>query len=80
MLPWRVIFTMLMQNVRLFCQENYGKADEACVEKVKELYKVLDLEVSFQVCRVTFLKNSVVGYGTLIVQLNFRPLDHSGIN
>lgn len=27
--------------------ENYGKADEACVAKVKELYKVLDLEGVF---------------------------------
>nr|ACY80695.1 farnesyl pyrophosphate synthase [Cyclocarya paliurus] len=27
--------------------ENYGKADEACVAKVKELYKVLDLESVF---------------------------------
>lgn len=33
----------------VFCvtQENYGKADEACVNKVKELYNVLDLEVLF---------------------------------
>lgn len=30
-----------------FCyQENYGKADQARVEKVKELYKALDLQVS----------------------------------
>lgn len=29
----------------LWYQENYGKADEACVAKVKELYKVLDLQV-----------------------------------
>ncbi|KAF3944480.1 hypothetical protein CMV_029061 [Castanea mollissima] len=27
--------------------ENYGKADKACVEKVKELYKVLDLQGIF---------------------------------
>ncbi|KAM4102589.1 hypothetical protein ACJW30_06G012600 [Castanea mollissima] len=27
--------------------ENYGKADQACVEKVKELYKVLDLQGIF---------------------------------
>ena len=27
--------------------ENYGKADQACVAKVKELYKTLDIQGAF---------------------------------
>jgi hypothetical protein len=29
----------------MFLQENYGKKDPACVAKVKNLYRELDLEV-----------------------------------
>lgn len=40
-----------MYGFLFFCyQENYGKADQARVEKVKELYKVLDLQVSLPAC------------------------------
>lgn len=31
-------------------QENYGKSDPACVDKVKALYIELDLEVALNVC------------------------------
>lgn len=36
---------LLVLIMNFFFQENYGKADSACVEKVKRLYKDLDLEV-----------------------------------
>lgn len=40
----------------MFChQEVYGKADEACVAKVKELYKVLDLQVSLSLPHLSSL-------------------------
>ena len=32
----------------MFVQENYGKPEEEKVQKVKELYKDLDLEKAFQ--------------------------------
>lgn len=50
-LPMLLTYPVCYNNVsRLifylnFSQENYGKADQACVAKVKELYKTLDLEV-----------------------------------
>lgn len=46
---WLVVKALELstEEQKKFLKENYGKADEECVKKVKELYKVLDLEGVF---------------------------------
>ncbi|GAV59651.1 polyprenyl_synt domain-containing protein [Cephalotus follicularis] len=46
---WLVVKALECANEeqKQLLHENYGKADQACVAKVKELYKVLDLEGAF---------------------------------
>lgn len=46
MIFWDYIYQTYVWFFFFGYQENYGKADQARVEKVKELYKALDLQVS----------------------------------